>query len=83
MRYNRFENKEVVNMKVIRFFEGFLIGGVIGALVAVIMAPVSGEEVRGQIWAQVDRVRSEVEKAVGDRRSELEQQLNDLRSPQR
>jgi gas vesicle protein len=69
-------------MNTSRFLEGFLIGGLIGAAVALIMAPAPGDEIRGRFQGQFDRVRSEVNKAVSQRRAELEQQLSDLRAPQ-
>ena len=65
----------------VHFMEGFVLGGVVGAALGLLLAPASGEELRGQIQDEVNRVRSEVEKASSDRRIELEQQLATLRSP--
>jgi gas vesicle protein len=65
----------------VSFMEGFALGGVVGVALALLLAPASGEELRGQIQSEVTRVRSEVQKAASDRRIELEQQLATLRTP--
>ena len=64
-----------------RFLEGFIIGGVTGAAVALLLAPSSGEEIRGQIQSEAEKLRAEVGKAASDRRAELEEQLAALRAP--
>lgn len=65
----------------IKFLSGFILGGVAGASVALLLAPSSGAELRAQIQSEIERVRSEVSQAKEDRRIELEQQLAALRSP--
>jgi gas vesicle protein len=65
----------------IRFLEGFVLGGLIGATVALLFAPTSGEELRGQMTGEVARIRSEVSQAASARRAELEQQLAAMRAP--
>jgi len=64
-----------------RFLEGFIIGGVIGAAMALLLAPSSGEEIRDQIQSEAEKLRAEVGKAASDRRAELEEQLAALRAP--
>jgi gas vesicle protein len=66
----------------INFLLGAAIGGLIGATVAILLAPSSGEELRTEIGMRTDRIRSEVAKAAADRRAELESQLAALRAPQ-
>ena len=66
---------------VANFLEGFLLGGLLGATLVLLFTPASGEELRGQLQSEVERVRSEVSKAASDRRSELEQQLSALQEP--
>ena len=68
-------------MNIEKFFAGFILGGLIGAAVALLLAPSSGEDLRGKIQAEAERVRTEVEKAASDRRIELEKQLSELRAP--
>lgn len=70
-------------MKALQFLEGFLIGGVIGAAVALILAPASGNELRGRVRNEAEHVQFEVKRAAEVRRSELEQQLAALRSPKK
>jgi len=68
-------------MKFGRFLEGFLIGGVIGAGVMLLLSPTSGEQFRSQLQNGAENLRAEVEKAAAARRAELEQQLAALRAP--
>jgi gas vesicle protein len=65
------------------FLEGFALGGIIGAVVALLLAPSSGEELRLQMQNEADRIRSEVSEAAQTRRAELEQQLAALRAPRK
>ena len=66
-----------------RFFAGFLLGSLIGASSALLLAPKSGEELRGQIRDEATRIQDEGKKAAADRRTELEQQLTALRAPRK
>jgi gas vesicle protein len=66
-----------------RFLVGFLLGSLIGASTALLLAPKSGEELRGQIRDEATRIQDEVKKAAVDRRTELEQQLTALRAPRK
>ena len=67
----------------INFLLGAVIGGFIGATVAILMAPASGEELRTNIRMRTDQVRSEVAQAAAERRAELENQLASLRAPRK
>jgi len=66
---------------VTRFLEGFILGGLVGVAVALLVTPYSGEELRGQMQNEVARIRSEVSQAASTRRAELEQQLAAMRAP--
>jgi gas vesicle protein len=68
---------------VLRFMEGFILWGLVGMTVALLLAPYSGEELRGQMQSEVDRIRSEVGQAASTRRAELEGQLAAMRAPRR
>ncbi len=70
-------------MKFGRFLEGFILGGLLGAGLVILLAPTSGEQFRGQLKGEVEHLRAEVEKAASDRRSELEKQLAALRAPRK
>lgn len=63
------------------FMMGFVIGGLIGAMVALLMSPSSGEELRLRIVDRAKQIQSEVQQAAAARRAELEQQLAALRAP--
>lgn len=65
----------------LNFLMGAVIGGFIGAAIAILVAPYSGEELRAEIAARSDRIRSEVSQASSERRAELERQLAALRAP--
>jgi gas vesicle protein len=65
------------------FLAGLATGALVGVSVALLLAPSSGEELRGQITGQVQRIQSEVTQAAEMRRADLERQLAELRSPRR
>ena len=65
-----------------RFLEGFLFGGVIGAGLALILSPYSGEKNRTYIVKYVDQIKEEVQTAMLEKRAEQEQELAQLRQPQ-
>ncbi len=67
--------------KFINFVAGATIGALAGATVAILLAPVSGEELQAQIKAQVEQIQLEVKTAASERRTELEEQLSTLREP--
>jgi gas vesicle protein len=64
-----------------KFLSGLALGGLIGAGLALMFAPSSGEVLRIQIRDEIDRVQSDVRQAAVDRRAELEEQLAALRQP--
>lgn len=68
--------------KVFSFLSGALLGGLVGASLALLFAPASGDELRLQMQAQANRIQDEVKKAAAERRKELEEQLAVLRAPQ-
>ncbi|HEX9616359.1 MAG TPA: YtxH domain-containing protein [Anaerolineales bacterium] len=65
------------------FISGTIWGGLVGATLAILFAPASGDELREQMRARAERIQSEVNQAAVQRRAELERQLAALRSPQR
>ena len=65
------------------FLFGALIGGLVGATVAILLTPASGEEIRSQMKMRADHIRADVQEAAAERRTELEQQLAALRSPKK
>lgn len=67
--------------RALNFMLGVVIGGLIGASVAILLAPSSGEQLRADISLRTDQIRTEVSKAAADRRAELERQLAALKAP--
>jgi gas vesicle protein len=65
------------------FLVGAVMGGLVGATVALLLAPSSGTELRTQMQERSERLREEIRKAAADRREELEEQLAALRAPQK
>jgi gas vesicle protein len=64
------------------FLNGFFIGAVAGAAIALLMAPKSGEQLREDLKREVDEILEEGRQASDQRRQELENQLNQLRDQQ-
>jgi gas vesicle protein len=62
------------------FLFGTLIGGLIGAVLALLFAPASGTELRGQIKDYAGKTVSDVREAALQKRAELEQQIAKLRT---
>lgn len=64
---------------VINFLSGLILGGLVGATLAILLAPESGDELREQIRERVEAIQAEVSRAANERRAELEQELAGLR----
>jgi gas vesicle protein len=58
-------------------------GGLVGATLALLLTPASGEELRTKMQNQVNQIQAEVKSAAQSRRAELEEQLTNLRKPQK
>lgn len=56
-------------------------GALVGATLAILFAPESGESIRLQISERAGRLRQDIMNAAAARRAELEEQLATLRSP--
>ena len=69
--------------KIVSFLTGVIVGGLVGATVAILMAPSSGVELRGQIQDRSIQLRDEIKAVADDRRAELERELETLRAPHR
>jgi len=67
--------------KVFNFFAGVMMGGLVGATIAILLAPASGEQVRAQLQERSIRLKDEVMAVAEARRAELERELTALRAP--
>jgi gas vesicle protein len=65
------------------FFVGVITGGLVGAAIAILVAPVSGEELRFQLQERSIRLKDDVKAIAEERRAELERELEELRAPYR
>ena len=63
------------------FFIGTLIGGVIGAALALLFAPSAGEELRVQINNRAQGLVTDIRHAAISKRIELQERLETLRAP--
>ena len=65
--------------KYLSFITGAIIGGLVGSTFALLLAPSSGTQIRGQVKDYVITISDEVKQAAVQKRGELEQQLIELR----
>jgi gas vesicle protein len=64
--------------KAMAFTLGSILGGVIGALTALLLAPYSGDELRSLFQQRVENIQLEVKEAALQKRAELEEQLQEM-----
>lgn len=69
--------------KIYSFLTGAVIGGLVGAAMALLLAPYSGDELRLEMQERAQRFQGEIKGAADARRAELERQLSALRAPRR
>ena len=68
--------------KAMAFIFGAVLGGVLGGLTAMLLAPYSGEEMRSVIQKGVENIQIDIKDAAQQKRAELEDQLQDFINPQ-
>lgn len=61
------------------FLLGALIGGIVGAVTVLLLAPGSGAETRGRITTCLSEVKDQVRQAAVARRNEMQLELDSLR----
>lgn len=66
--------------RVARFISGAMLGGVVAALIVLLLAPSSGRELRGQLSKSFLDLKKEIRHAAAKRRAELEEELARLRA---
>ena len=67
--------------KIFGFMIGIVVGGLVGSTVALLLAPESGEELRGQLRERGMAFQAEIRNAADTRRIELRERLEELRTP--
>jgi gas vesicle protein len=65
--------------KFLSFLSGAVMGALVGATVALLLAPFSGDELRGQLQQRLNTLRDELSEAASSRKIELEKQLKTMR----
>ena len=65
--------------KIMNFFAGGIAGVLVGGVAALLMAPTSGDELRGSAQSRLDMFLNEIRRASAERRAELEAQLEALK----
>ena len=68
--------------KAMAFIFGAVLGGVLGGITALMLAPYSGEDLRTVIQKEIDNIQIEIKEAAQKKRAELEEQLDELIHPQ-
>ncbi|HUG33369.1 MAG TPA: YtxH domain-containing protein [Anaerolineales bacterium] len=63
------------------FLIGILVGSLVGSTIALLMAPESGEELRGMIRLRGENFFNDVRHAADERRIELRHRLEEMRTP--
>ena len=67
--------------KFLSFLSGAVMGALVGATVALLLAPFSGDELRVQLQQRLNTLRDELSEAASSRKIELEKQLKTMRQP--
>lgn len=65
--------------RLLTFVLGAASGALVGASIAILMAPASGDDLRGELRGRFGRLKDELQGAANERRTELERQLNAMR----
>jgi len=63
------------------FFIGVVVGGLVGSTIALLLAPESGESIRGQLRERGQNFLADVRNAADSRRIQLRDRLESLRAP--
>ena len=69
--------------KFISFLTGAILGALVGATLALIFAPDSGEGTRANLQGRFSSIQIEVREAASARRAALEEQLQILKTPRK
>ena len=63
------------------FLIGIFVGWLVGGTIALLLAPESGEKLRGELRARSNNFMGEIQSAAETRRKQLEDQLAVMRAP--
>jgi gas vesicle protein len=68
-------------MRVVRMFEGLIVGALLGAALVLLLTPRSGPETRQRIQQHVEAILAEGRQAAEERQLELRAQYERLTTP--
>lgn len=63
------------------FLIGIFVGWLVGSTIAMLLAPKSGEKLRGELRSRSSNFLGEIQSAADTRREQLEDQLAVMRAP--
>ena len=63
------------------FLIGIFVGWLVGSTIAMLLAPESGEKLRGELRSRSSNFLGEIQSAADTRREQLEDQLAVMRAP--
>jgi gas vesicle protein len=64
-----------------KFITGFIMGGLLGSALSLLLTPYSGEDTRTWVSQYAEKVIEEVQTAMVEQRTTLEHELSQLRKP--
>jgi gas vesicle protein len=64
-----------------KFITGFVMGGLLGSALTLLLTPYSGEDTRTWAGQYIEKVKGEVQTAMVEQRTMLEHELSQLRKP--
>jgi gas vesicle protein len=67
--------------KIFGFLIGVMVGGLVGSTIALLLAPDSGQQLRGELRSRGEAFFTEVRSAADERKIELRQRLEMMREP--
>ncbi len=66
-------------MRILAFIRGLAVGGLVGTIAGLLLAPESGQALQARIRERYDEVMEEGRRAAAERRAELEAQFADAK----
>jgi hypothetical protein len=69
------EKRRIKMSRAMKFLIGSVMGGILGATAAILLAPGSGEETRNAVKYRIEQMTDEFQSAVQQRKEELEAEL--------
>lgn len=67
--------------RIFSFLMGTMFGALVGALLAILLTPQSGDDLRGGMRARIVQLKDDLKSAASSRKIELEKQLASMRKP--